>query len=116
MNFKHIGGLRVSVDEIGKITNGLDSATITKIWTVTFNSQIHPTTYGDLPMLVWDESNNYLSYKDDGQYRPQVFIREQMKGTRGNNRQDGNDLSSINVELVHRTVADIKIGRYGNKV
>ena len=27
---------------------------------------IHPTTYGDLPMLVWDESNSYLSYKDDG--------------------------------------------------
>ena len=84
----NIGGLRVSVDEIGKITNGIDSATITKIGRL-LNSQIHPTTYGDLPMLVWDESNSYLSHKDDGQYRPQVFIREQMKGTRGNNRQDG---------------------------
>ena len=75
-----------------------DSATITKIWTVTFNCKYAQRHMG-LPMLVWDESNSYLSYKDDGQYRPQVFIREQMKGTRGNNRQDGNDLSSINVEL-----------------
>ena len=35
-----------------------------------------------------------------------------MKGTRGNNRQDGTDLDKITVELTHKTVADTKIGRY----